>query len=264
MTHRTRLDGEHGSGNTVPMKIEVQGVNQALNGMLAQVRRINKATARGITMTARDARDTLRLEMVRVFRQPLKPYILNAFGFVPADATSRPMAAEIYLKRDPQYTRHPLVVQIEGGVRATKRFERALQNLAVMPRGWFAVPTAAAAPNGRMRAGLVQQVMAGAAASQRARKGGSGAFGPERKGAGAREARRAREASGRAGGTFVFSMPRKGPLAPGIYLNNGVYLTKLFTYTPRVRYAQRLDFFGTVRRITAQRLLRNIELSFFT
>lgn len=245
------------------MKLEVQGVNGAINDMLAQVRRVNKATARGITLTSREVVSTIKMEMLRVFNTPLKPYVLNAFSYTPADANDRPMRSEIYLKRDPQYRQHPLYVQIKGGVRSIKRFERSLQAKGVMPKGWFAVPTAAAAPNGRMTSGLVQQVLSAAMTEARAQNAHR-IVGPVRKGEVAKTARRVRDAAGRAGGRFRFVMPRKGLLAPGIYLDNGVYLKKMFTYTPKVHYSQRLDFYGIAQRIIAQRLRRNIELSFFT
>ncbi|QOR55747.1 MAG: hypothetical protein YHS30scaffold667_43 [Phage 65_10] len=252
------------------LRVELRGLKEVRNQMRDSLRQVRKATARGLTITAKDIRDTTRAEMLRVFRQPLKPYTLNAFGYSPALTGDTVLKAEVYLKRDPQYSTHPLSPQVLGGTRQKKRFERSLVAKGVMPSGWFAVPTKHATDgNLRVLPGLVQQVLGQAQTQLKA----SGHYGPVKVGD-KRTARRVREARGRAGGQFVFVLRQQGKLTPGIYRAKGRdfgaklgygrsadALVKLFNYVPMVIYRPRLDFFGIAARIAEQRLARNIELS---
>lgn len=224
---------------------------------------VRSATARAMTKTGQEVVKTLVLEERRVFKAPISYYALNAFRSTVA--TSAKPTTVIELKKDPQYTNHPLTPQVLGGSRRTKGFERALATKGVMPQGWYAVPLDAALKGGRVPKGLVQQVLAQAQAQVKA----SGAFGPVKKGD-KKTARRTREAQGRAGGQFVFVVAAKGRLRPGIYLAQGRdfgaalgygrsgRLVPLFRYVRSVSYQARLDFFGIAERIIGQRLEKNI------
>lgn len=227
---------------------------------------VRSGVALGITKTGKEVVKTIQAEERRVFKQPLTFYALNAFRSTVA--TSTRLFSVVELKKDPQYSVHPLSPQVLGGSRRTKGFERALAAKGLMPAGWFAVPLSAALTGGRVTRGLVQQILAQAQTQLKQ----SGAFGPVKKGD-KRAARRAREAQGRAGGQFVFVTQQKGRLKPGIYRAEGRdfghavgygrsgKLIPVFRFVRSVSYEKRLDFFGIAERIIAQRLEANVLAS---
>lgn len=254
----------------VAMRTELVGLREARAELRAEVKRVRFGIARGLTLVAKNAQRAVGQEMLRVFNRP-NTYIRNAFRVEPAVAKNPgPLQAVVELRRDPQYTVHPLTPQVEGGTRRTKRFERALSASGAMQPGWYVVPTENALDGaGKVRKGLVQQVIAQAKAQLVA---GYAKQLKLRKDTG-RERRRKINAMGRAGGQFVFVPRRRGRLAPGIYLAEGRdfgakvgygrkgTLVPLFRYVSSVNYQPRLDFYGTVERIAGQQAATTISRS---
>lgn len=252
------------------MRSQVVGLKEVRAELRAEVKRVRFGIARGLTLVAKSAQRAVGQEGLRVFNRP-NTYIRNAFRVEPAVAKNPgPLQAIVELRRDPQYTVHPLTPQVEGGTRRTKRFERALSASGAMQPGWYAVPTENALDGtGKVRKGLVQQVIAQAKAQLTA---GYAKQLKLRKDTG-RERRRKINAMGRAGGQFVFVPRRRGKLAPGIYLAEGRdfgakvgygrkgTLVPLFRYVSSVNYQPRLDFYGTVERIAEQQAATTISRS---
>jgi len=231
---------------------------------LAQ-QKVRKAVARGITKTLTEIKATVVAESRRVFNNPTS-YTLNAWRMQAAESNG--LTGLVELKKDPQYSKHPLTPQVVGGTRHTKRFERSLVAKGAMLPGWFAVPLRAAkGSDGKVTRGLLQQVLAQATIAQ---KTGGGLGVPDRS---KKTLRRQLQARGRAGGQFIFLKVGKGKLKPGIYLLRGEYFGKnggyrrgselvpLFRYVTSVNYIVRLPFDEISRRIAGQRLQQNIESS---
>lgn len=250
--------------------LTVKKIVRGVAGTRAELKRVARgqriAIARGLTKTARDVQRTVQLEQLRVFNKPL-PYVQRAWWVDQADANRPgPVQAAVYLARDPQYARHPITPQVLGGNRALKRFERSLGHKSAIPPGWYAVPTEKALDSGgKMKRGLIQQIVAQAARQQLA--GYSKQLGLK---ASKKEKSYRVKAQQRAGGQFVFVTKRRGKLTPGIYLAEGSGVGKkmgpfrrntlipYFRYVPSVTYRQRLDFYGIARRIISQNAGRNV------
>lgn len=243
----------------------IKGTQRVSRELYLGVQKARKAIARGITKTLQEIRATEVAEMRRVFNRPSN-YVLGAARIQAAEANG--ITGRAYLATPAGYKQHPITPQVVGGSRPTKRFERSLIAKGVMPAGHFAVPTRQALNgDGKMRPGLVQQVLAQAAIAQKT-SGGLGV--PDRS---KKTLRRQLQARGRAGGQFVFVKIKKGKLSPGIYLVSGEYLgkeggyrrtgalTPLFRYVLRVNYKIRLPFEEIGERIASQRLVKNIESS---
>jgi hypothetical protein len=118
-------------------------------------------TARAITKTGQDVKESLVVEMKRVFSQPT-PYTLNSLYLRPAkktDLSASISPKEAWGKGTP--ASKFLYPQIEGGDRHLKRCERALQAVGVLPPGMYIVPGAAAELDGygNVSLGQLRQIL---------------------------------------------------------------------------------------------------------
>lgn len=145
------------------MNINVRdAIAQMTNFCNTSQKQVNFATRVALTRTAVKAKEAEEREMRDVFRNPT-PYTLSSVYVRPA--TARRLEATVMLKDEstkavPAATY--LRAQIDGGKRVQKRFERALQAIGVMPRGYRAVPGGGAKLDayGNMSRGQIVQMLA--------------------------------------------------------------------------------------------------------
>lgn len=255
-------------------------------------RRFAAAVATGMTRTAAQTRDAVQAEAQRSLDRPT-PYTMRQLRYV--GATAKRLVAGVGFNieavtdergvvtsyRDVGDGQTPagkyLPPNIEGGRRAHKRMEVALQRAGVLPPGWFAVPGQGVPLDayGNASAGLVRQVLSqlrvepkiGATSAlpvltKRDRRllGASAARLTPAMRAARKEALAKRNriiaAQKRAGGQF-FAVLRgsRSRLVPGIYLREtyGRRITPIFVFVSGATYRPRFDFYGVARR-TADRL----------
>jgi hypothetical protein len=95
-----------------------------------------------LTRTAIGARDALRKDEKRVFRNPT-PYAINAPRAIPA--TKQTMTSQVILRNTGEVAAgNYLGPEIDSGPRHVKRFELALRAKGILPQGRYAVPGKAA------------------------------------------------------------------------------------------------------------------------
>ncbi|AXK40860.1 hypothetical protein DWG20_09340 [Crenobacter cavernae] len=232
-------------------------------------RQLPFAMARALTLTAQDVKRAEIAEMQRAFDRPTK-YTLNSLYVKPA--TKRDLRAWVWLKYDAgkgtpadKY----LAAEIQGGGRKTKRFERALQQAGVMPRGMFAVPGSAAQKDayGNMSRGQIVQILSylrafgeqGYKANMTDRRRGSLAKGNAKKGV--------------RGFQYFVLRERHGKLPPGIYKKTaysgadaarvahlqggGAKPVVIFVKSPG--YSRRFKFFEVAGRTVRERFTANFD-----
>ena len=204
-----------------------------------------------------------RREMRRVFDRPTR-FTLNAFeiSFPRAGGQigARVQPKDGYWSRSDNY----LQVQIEGGQRRTKAFERALKARGLLPDGWFAVPGAKASIDayGNMSAGQIRQVLAWFTAAE------SGLAGSIQNMTAATRQRRRRGTRKRAGFEYFAVVPgvnfvrgRRQTLHPGIYRRTTTgagarSIDPILIFVRRMRYSRRFDFYGIGNKIVRDNYTR--------
>lgn len=140
------------------MKVDVRtnfaGIETALRVREDQV---PFALAAALTQTAKDVATAETAEMSSVFDRPT-PYTLGAVFVRPA--TKQTLQAEVGLK-DSAGHRHYLPIEIGGGTRPQKGFERMLQRMGVMRPNEVAVPALGAAMDayGNMSRGQIVKIL---------------------------------------------------------------------------------------------------------
>lgn len=216
-------------------------LERRLNNAFA--RQVPFATALALTRTAQKIREAEKAEMQSVFDRPT-PFTLNAFQVVPANKDT--LAAEVRYKDTPPWTRkHFLEVQVEGGPRPSKGFERRLQFAVPEVAGFAAVIPARTAQKdafGNWSAGERNRVLSALQA-----QGDWTANTTDR--SRARNRRRAEYLVGKVGrNTGVF---RRYPGADDLDMIL-IFVRSAPTYTPR------FDFYGTASRTFAA--IYNAEL----
>lgn len=120
-------------------------------------RQVPFAAAQALTWTAKDVAGAETNEMSSVFDRPT-PFTLNAPYVRPA--TKQTLQAEVGLK-DQAGHRHYLPIEIGGGSRPQKGFERMLQRIGVMRADEVAVPALGAITDayGNMSRGQIVKIL---------------------------------------------------------------------------------------------------------
>jgi hypothetical protein len=223
-----------------------------------QKKRIPIATQRALIATARSIRAAEIKEMNKVFNNPTR-WTLGAMKVGPQKNYSIAVGIldpDGYYKRANYY----LGTQVDGGVRRTKAFERALQRANVMPSGWYAVPGDGAKIDsfGNMGPGEIRQIMSWFSAAEpyagstqnmteatrnKRRKGTKKKYGFEYFAAmpGSRMGRRS------------WVNGRSQNLQPGIYRRTffgfGSAIKPILIFVPRVSYGKRFNFEAVARKV---------------
>lgn len=232
------------------LRVDVEGVDEATMALTRRFseRRLNAAAATALTLTAKDAQAEVRREMLQVFDRPT-PYTMNSLFVRPA--TAQQVQAEVFFKDDRAGSGTPatefLLPQVEGGGRRTKRLEVALRAAGALPDGWFVAPGLGARLDayGNVSRGQIIQVLSQLRITLVAGATRNMSF----------DARKAINAQKLAGGRFFVIRPGAGA-QPGVYQRDfiGRNITPVFIFVRKATYRPRLDFYGVVRRVAAQRL----------
>lgn len=238
----------------------------------AQVRQVptiaEVALRSAINATVKGGRVAVYAAMRRGFDRPT-PYTLNSLRLEEAkEGQQAPRAAVMVKGRlDAIGGAVPaesyLFAQILGGTRRVKRFESALVKRGILPRGWYAVPGRNARMDGygNMSAGQIVQIMSWL---QLHRPGRGERLKGLRNNTSSKALKKARQGSARRFGTeLVVSSPlqayRRGGLPYGIYSRQSstrttrtagpaAPLLPLVIFVKSVRYAPKLDFYGTLQQ----------------
>ena len=124
--------------------------------------RVPFAVVKALTRTGQAIKKAEEDEMRRVFDRPT-PYTLRALFLRPA--TKANPVAQVWLKDDRAGSGTPpakfLGPAIEGGSRSRRASERYLEQLLVVPRGWYIVPGRAARIDGygNWATGEIRQIL---------------------------------------------------------------------------------------------------------
>lgn len=222
-----------------------------------QEKQVRLGAAIALTKTARRAEDAIKAKMVEVFDRPTR-YTLNATFVKPAsagtkgsqvDLTASVKIKDAELKNQGVVPVNYLIHQIDGGTRQSKRFERALQRIGVLPEGWLVVPGRAADLDqyGNMKPSQIVQILSYFQAF--------GETGYRANSTADTRAKLQRGGRKRYGIAYFAAIPgraRTAHLQPGIYLRQygglGVALRPVVIFVKSARYTPRLDFYGIARR----------------
>lgn len=226
-------------------------------------RRIRSAAATAMTRTAVKVRDRMKDELQQAFDRPT-PFTTRQLLYTPATA-DRPVAAVGFniaaiqdvhgnvvkykgLAMGETPASKYLQFQTEGGQRSYKRFEKALQSVGVLPRGWYAVPGSRAKVDafGNQSVGEIRQILSWfdaaelvAGSRQNMRDAGRD---KRRKGT--------RKASGF---EYVAILPgARGGLRPGIYRRTfmalGRRIEPVVIFVRGTAYRKRFDFYNIAQQ----------------
>lgn len=201
-------------------------------------------TAVALTKTAQDVRAAEVASMAQVFDRPTR-FTLNALMVRPATKTD--LHSEVDFK--PGFGSIPafryLGPQVEGGGRAKKSHERALDRAGILRGDEYVVPGAGMSVDaqGNMRAGEITRILSQIGAAEH-----SAGYQANM------TARSKRRNTRRAGGRYFVL---RGADAPdGIYKRTGsrtIIPVMIFVRAPR--YSKRLPFYGTAQRVANQSLV---------
>ncbi|HEB76897.1 MAG TPA: hypothetical protein ENI90_00020 [Methylothermaceae bacterium] len=143
--------------------VSLNGYDEALRALRRVERQIPRAAQRTVNYLANEVRKAEVEEMKRAFDRPTR-WTLNSTRVTYASAARRRTHAVVWLKDEAAKgipaTKY-LTPQIFGGNRKAKRFERALWNAGVLPRGWLAVPGEGARMDafGNMSRGQIVEIL---------------------------------------------------------------------------------------------------------
>lgn len=219
------------------LQFDIRTNSQIVQAQLTELqkRHLPAAAMDAANATGRYIHAALRSEMTEVFDRPT-PWALGGLRFKLA-TRSKP-EVNIWLEEfggkgiaAAQFLR----ANIEGGSRAHKRMEKALQAKGLMPKGTFAVPAGQAPLDayGNVPGSFIVRMLSDLQAF------GEQGYRANRKG----ERRGARR-------TNYFFVPRKGSsLRPGVYWHMpNRTLGVVFIFVGKVHYERRYDFYGVGRR----------------
>jgi hypothetical protein len=210
------------------------------------------AARAAVNEVGKKIKDAERREIDRVFDRPT-PRTRNSVFFKPA--TKDNMTAFVWIK-DQTGDTPPirwLFPQITGTPRGWKAFEKSLQYVGAMPKGWYAMPGAGApldqygnVPSGFLRQ-LLSQLRAQRTSGFESRTGGMGpGF----------DAKRRRTMMRQGFRLFALSKPR-GKLKPGVYSADlfGPNITPVLYFTSkRPQYRPRFPFYDVGDRVAKREL----------
>jgi hypothetical protein len=273
-------------------KVTIQSNVAQIRAQLQQFsdRQFAASMATALTRTAVKVRDAVQADMPRVFDRPT-PYTVRQLRYVPATADRLAAAVGFNVARindergalvgyrdlGPGETPAGkyLQFQVDGGQRAQKRFERALQTVGILPQGWVAVPGERAKIDqyGNQSVGELRQILSffDAAELVAGSRQNMGPLGRAKRLKGTRKKagfeyfvvrpgeRRSfvRQAGARAGmkGTHLAQ--------PGIYRRTnyalGSRIEPVLIFVKRALYKPRFDFYNQALRITNQTLPGEID-----
>lgn len=180
-------------------------------------------------------------KMRAVFDRPT-PYTLNSLYVKPG--TKANPTAKVWLKYD-TFKGTPaekyLLPQIDGGSRSHKRFERALQGVGVMPKGYYCIPGKFAQMDnyGNWSRGQIIKILSYFRAFPES--------GYRANMTDAARRRLARGTKKKRGYTFVAIGKRQGRRRPGIYqiLADGKHWRPIALFVRRAAYSKRFPYFET-------------------
>lgn len=232
-------------------------------------RRINATIATTLSRTAALARDAAREELIKVIEGGPTEYTKR--GIFMRGANANKLEAKVWYQDEWRGSNTPqaryLYPQVEGGGRALKRFEKALQAKGAMPTGMFCVPASGAKidSHGNVSRGQIQQIisqlgtelLAGYNRTLRQKPGESAKSFKQRK----------ERAWSKAGGQYVSILQPRGRLKPGVYkavghnpgarsggfVRSGQFLP-VFFFVRSVRYTPRYKFYDVVNRAAQHNL----------
>lgn len=240
-------------------------------------RRLRAAVATAMTRTAVQVRDRLKADLQTAIQRPTR-YTVQQLKYAGATA-QRPVAAvgfdilpiqDVYGNVLRYQAESPgttpagkyMALQAEGGARRTKRFERALQTVGVLPAGWFVVPGARARVDayGNQSPGEIRQILSwfDAAELVAGSRQNMGPAGRDRRRKGARRT---------AGYEYFVIRPgeRRGGLVPGIYRRTSFALGKrvepVMIFVKGAGYRRRFDFYGIAQRQIDATLPRELKIA---
>lgn len=231
------------------IKVDVTGLQQLAADIKGfSDRRFAAAVATGLTRTAVAIRQDWRAQLQGRFDRPER---LTTGAPVSTMATAQKLEATVRLT-DLSRGRAAIAPQEyirtheQGGTRAQKKFERALQARGAMPAGYKAVPGQYAELDGfgNVRRAQIVRVLAQLGSD----------FSPGYAQVIKRDTTARAAAAKRWGREYVALPQRTGRLAAGIYQRMGRDLLPVFFYVPRAAYERRLSLMDDARRLAATRL----------
>jgi hypothetical protein len=216
--------------------IDVRSNIHLLAGRLGalQAREVPFATVFALTKTAQDIRDAEYRAMRAVFDRPTR-FTLNSLFVRPATRQSPSAAVQFKEGFGSVPAWRYLGPEIEGGLRAKKGHERALERAGILKPNEFVVPGARAQIDqfGNMRASEIVRILSQLRALPD----------PAQWASASRRSRRGRARSG----IYVVIRDRAG-LPNGVYRRQGSGLAPVMIFVRPPRYAARLPFRETARQ----------------
>jgi len=233
------------------MRITLESNIAQVRAQVAQFsdRRLNAAIATALTRTAVQVRAGVQAEMPRVLDRPT-PYTMRP-GETPAGK---------YLQ-----------FQADGGQRALKRFERALQLVGVLPSGWVTVPGQRAKVDnfGNQSVGELRQILSffDAAELVAGSRQNMGPLGREKRLKGTRKKAGFEYFVVRPGERRTFVRQGGGTgthrAQPGIYRRTnfalGSRIEPIVIFVRGATYRRRFDFDGLAKRLADQTLPGEVQ-----
>lgn len=265
------------------ISIQVTGLKEAM----AEIKDLSTwgvraAAATAMTRTAVQARKVLQSELQSRINKPT-PYTVKALKY--SAATEKRLVAAVgfdvaaiqdvygnvvrYADLGPGETPAGKYMrwQAEGGSRTEKRFEKALQAVGALPKGWRAVPGARAKVNayGNQSVGEIRQILSWFDAAEQV--AGStqnmGVAGRDRRRKGTRKTAGYEYFVAPVGGTRAFQRAsgKSGThkMQPGIYRRTsyamGSRIEPVVIFVKSANYRKRFDFYGIAQREINQNLV---------
>lgn len=236
-------------------------------------RRFASAVATALTRTAASA----RLEMQSLVKSSLDkptPYTVNQLRYVAASpdrlragvgfniGAVTDIAGKLIEYRDMPPGDTPagkyLQFQTEGGQRAAKRFERALQKVGVMPAGMVAVPGSRAKMDayGNQSPAEIRQILSWFSAAELV-------AGSRQNMTDATRDKRRKGTRKTAGWEYVVVQVKRGGLRPGIYRRTwhamGQQIEPIVMFVSQAKYRARFPFYAQAQEFTARTLPGELE-----
>ena len=200
-------------------------------------RRFKATIATALTRTAKETREAVAADLPREIDRPTE-YTRRGLRFKGANAGN--LEAEVFFQSASagSNTAQGKYVSrlIQGGRRAPKKFEKALQARGLMPAGWVAVPGPGAVMDsyGNQSMGQIKQLLSQTRPSTQTAKA-------------------KRRAIAKAGGQY-FAVIARGRLHPGIWQRTSTGLIPVLFYVQAASYAVQSYKFHDVARRAALRI----------
>lgn len=234
---------------TVDVKTDVTDVIKKFYSL--EPRQFPFVVAVALTKTGQQIKQAVKEELPKVFDKPTA-FTLNSVMLKPA--TKEDLSAKVWFKdfagKGTPASKY-LLPQIEGGPRKTKRFERALQAVGILPSGMYCVPSSSLKLDqyGNIPNALIIKILSELKA-----------FGQ----VGYLANRTARSAKRKRGHILNFYFVRPGDNTsqpPGIYQRNGKWSEMVIAFVKQPHYQKRLKFFEIAEQERKKNFQRELEAS---